>query len=70
MDMDAADAAFAQLGEAADISLDLVGAALDAIPGIGEVLLAAEVCVHMFSTSHGHFWGPILQLLARLNAVT
>ena len=52
MDMDAADAAFAQLGEAADISLDLVGAAFDAIPGIGEVLLAAEVCMHMFSTSH------------------
>ena len=43
MDMDALDAAAAELGEAASISIDLVGAALDAIPGVGEVLLAAEV---------------------------
>ena len=43
MDMDAAEAGFTALGEAAEFSMDLVGAALDAIPGVGEVLLAAEV---------------------------
>ena len=47
MDMDALDAAAAEMGEAAEISIDLVGAALDAIPGVGEVLLAAEVRVHL-----------------------
>ena len=43
MDVEAADAGFAALAEAADISIDLVGLALDAIPGVGEVALVAEV---------------------------
>ena len=43
MEEEVASVAESAISEVAEVSIDLVGAVLDAIPGVGEVALAIEV---------------------------
>ena len=49
MEEEVAAVAESAISEAAEISIDLIGAALDVIPGVGEVALAIQVCFKRFS---------------------